>query len=140
MNPEHWLEFSPVVILMPAIFGKVSTCRTKSWKTKERKEVVAIMGMVADGGMEGRSQKAWSFFVPNLHLKEILETARQIVLIKEHKYWPSTKRVVNPYPDIQCCGSGSGIRCFFDSGSGIEKNPDPGSGLNILDLIFENLA
>jgi hypothetical protein len=34
-----------------------------------------------------------------------------------------------------------GIRCFFDppgSGSGMEKSPDPGSGMNIPGLIFEN--
>jgi hypothetical protein len=39
---------------------------------------------------------------------------------------------------------GSGIRCFFDPwirirGSGTEKNPDPVAGMNIPDLIFENL-
>jgi hypothetical protein len=26
------------------------------------------------------------------------------------------------------------------SGSGMEKNPEPGSGMNILDLSFENLV
>jgi hypothetical protein len=45
---------------------------------------------------------------------------------------------------FQCCGSGSGIRCFFGpwiragkkSRSRI-RGPGPGSGMNIPDLIFE---
>jgi hypothetical protein len=42
---------------------------------------------------------------------------------------------------------GSGIWCFFDPWirdpevrSGMEKNAEPGSGMNIPDLIFENLV
>jgi hypothetical protein len=48
---------------------------------------------------------------------------------------------------IQYCESRSGIRCFFDPWiwdpdprSGMEKNPDPGSGMNIPGLIFENIV
>ncbi len=43
----------------------------------------------------------------------------------------------------QCCRSRPGIRCFFDHldpGSGMEKNPEPRSGMNIPDLIFEKLV
>jgi hypothetical protein len=42
---------------------------------------------------------------------------------------------------FQCCGSG--IRCFFDPldpGSGMGKNPDPRSGINISDQISESLV
>jgi hypothetical protein len=48
-------------------------------------------------------------------------------------------------PNYQCCGSGSGI-CFFlpsnpGSRCGIRagKNPDPRSGMNILDNFSESL-
>ncbi len=45
-------------------------------------------------------------------------------------------------PCKQCCGSGSGIRCFFYFFviSRMEKNLEPGSGMFILDLIFENFV
>jgi len=38
---------------------------------------------------------------------------------------------------MRCCGSG--IRCFFTPGSGMEKNPDPGSGMNIPVQFSESL-
>jgi hypothetical protein len=37
----------------------------------------------------------------------------------------------------QCCGSGSGIQCFFDSG--IRDGKKSGSGMNIPDNISESL-
>jgi len=47
------------------------------------------------------------------------------------------------YGTFQCCGSGSGIGCFFDpwiqdpgSGMGESQHPDPGSGMNNPDHIF----
>jgi hypothetical protein len=43
--------------------------------------------------------------------------------------------------NIQCCGSGSGIRCFFYpwiQDPGWEKYPEPRSGLNILDHFSES--
>jgi hypothetical protein len=44
----------------------------------------------------------------------------------------------------QCCESGSGIRCLFDPwirdpGWVESQHPDPGSGMNNPDLIFESL-
>jgi hypothetical protein len=44
----------------------------------------------------------------------------------------------------QCCGSGSGTRCFFDPwiqirNPGWGKNPDPESGMNITDHLSESL-
>jgi hypothetical protein len=44
----------------------------------------------------------------------------------------------------QCCGSGSGIRCFFnpwirDPGSGMAKKSGSGSGMNNPDHISERL-
>jgi hypothetical protein len=50
------------------------------------------------------------------------------------------------YSFIQCCGSGSGIRCLFDPWSWIQnpggvENPDPGpgSGIDYPDHISESL-
>jgi hypothetical protein len=45
------------------------------------------------------------------------------------------KTMIHRYAELQCCGSGSGIRCFFDpKGSGILikffPDPDPGSFLH----------
>jgi hypothetical protein len=49
---------------------------------------------------------------------------------------------------MQCCGSGSGIRCLLTPGSGIwdpgwvkfkDPNPGSGSGMNNPDHIFESL-
>ncbi len=53
--------------------------------------------------------------------------------------------VVTPVPTVlsRGCGFGSGIRCFFDPRirDGIKnKIQDPGSGMNIPDLIFENFT
>ncbi len=43
----------------------------------------------------------------------------------------------------QCCGSGSGIRCFFDLWIRDGKNPEPGSGIRDEhpgSYVFENLV
>ncbi len=39
----------------------------------------------------------------------------------------------------QCCGSGSGIGCLFDPGSGMGKKSRSGSGMNVPDHISESL-
>ncbi len=61
------------------------------------------------------------------------------------KSFSSTKYLMLFYPKTPCCGSRSGIRCFFDPlipDPGWKKiqNQVPGSGTNIPDLIFENLV
>jgi hypothetical protein len=52
---------------------------------------------------------------------------------------PESKDV---YPCKQYCGSRSGIRYIFDPWILDEKNPepDPGSWMNIPELIYENLV
>jgi hypothetical protein len=47
-----------------------------------------------------------------------------------NSWWPLCNRFFNILI-FQCCESGSGIRCFFDPFF------DPGPGMNIPDLIFE---
>jgi hypothetical protein len=51
-------------------------------------------------------------------------------------------RVTSFHTDLserQCCGSGSGMRCLFDPGSGMGKKSRSGSGMNIPDHISESL-
>jgi hypothetical protein len=41
--------------------------------------------------------------------------------------------------NLQCCGSGSGIRCLLPDPGWVYQDPGSGSGMNIQDHISESL-